>query len=89
MTKFKPTSANSGPVTINGVILRDLKPGQIIDQVWCVKCNRPVEHFQRETPVEEVPQRDWTKRYVHTGEVIVEIRCHGERWCASNWRGEF
>ena len=23
----------------------------------------------------------------HTGEVIVEVRCHGEVWRASNWRG--
>lgn len=23
----------------------------------------------------------------HSGEVIITVECHGERWCASNWTG--
>ena len=59
------------------------------DMPWCIQCDRPVETVKWETPVETIFIRSYEVRYVHTGEIIVSVECHGERWRASNWRGEF
>lgn len=45
---------------------------------WCTVCNKEVESFEIETPVARNP---WSGQLVgHTGEVIVTIKCHGEKW---------
>lgn len=53
---------------------------------FCLRCQRTVEEWSVETPVETV----WSYlggQQFHTGEVIVGVKCHGEAWKASNWRG--
>lgn len=54
---------------------------------FCEKCKRVVESFEWETPVTVVPSDRYFREMVHTGEIIVTIRCHGEEWAMSNFRG--
>ena len=58
-------------------------------EVWCRKCNAQVDFFEIETPLQEVPDErlPGLMKKVHTGEIIVTVECHGERWRASNRRG--
>jgi hypothetical protein len=53
----------------------------------CLKCNRPVDEWDYETPVERIHSWNGSSMAVHTGEIIVTIKCHGETWRASNFRG--
>lgn len=57
---------------------------------YCNKCGRHVDTIEYETPIQALP--NW-KRFgmlegKHTGEVIITIKCHGETFTVSNWRGE-
>ncbi len=54
---------------------------------FCEKCQRTVEEFQWETPLEEITCGPHNVRMQRTGEVIITVRCHGEVWAMSNWRG--
>ncbi len=53
---------------------------------FCLKCQRNVEELEVETLVETIHGWQGSTSH-HTGEVIVTVRCHGEQWKASNWRG--
>ncbi len=55
--------------------------------LFCEKCQRAVEEFQWETPLEEIAFGPNDVRMQLTGEVIITVRCHGEVWAMSNWRG--
>jgi len=55
---------------------------------FCEKCQRRVDHFSITTPVEPVPGFEAFGSQRHTGEVIVTIECHGEKWVQSNWAGK-
>ena len=63
-----------------------LKPYERAEYPWCERCNKYVDVIGTETPVIacHTPRGSW---YEHTGEVIVTVRCHGETWQMSNWRG--
>lgn len=55
---------------------------------WCDQCNKKVDSFQWETPVDTIyDAATGGARFIHTGEIIVTVECHGEKWKASNWRG--
>ena len=55
---------------------------------WCNKCNRPVESFTIETPLVAIPYPgEPTLHQDYTGEIILTIECHGEKWRASNLWG--
>ena len=57
-------------------------------EVWCRKCNRQVDFFKVETPLQEVPDdRLGMMKKVHTGEIILTVECHGDRWRASSRHG--
>lgn len=56
--------------------------------VRCEKCGRQVDEFIVETPIAEVPWNSGFRKFEHTGEVIITVRCHGETWRASNRRGK-
>jgi hypothetical protein len=52
----------------------------------CVRCNRPVDFVEWETPV-TIVHGYFGSAAEHTGEVILTFRCHGETFKISNWRG--
>lgn len=54
--------------------------------VKCMKCGRPVNSWIIDTPVESDGSSLIT-RMRRTGEIILTVECHGEKWRASNWRG--
>lgn len=58
---------------------------------WCEQCHKPVEEWSYETPIAEKPSgmfsRSYFREFENTGEVIITVKCHGEVWRASNWRG--
>jgi|TARA_Y100000034_G_scaffold122071_1_gene167076 hypothetical protein len=53
----------------------------------CLMCNRQVDFYKVETPVSEIVWGGDYTRFKHSGEIIVTVECHGEKWRASNWRG--
>jgi hypothetical protein len=53
----------------------------------CIKCNKIVDYFQSETPVGPQRRSPLPDRYEHTGERIITIKCHGETFKWSNWKG--
>ncbi len=54
--------------------------------VWCHKCDKHVDLFEVETPIQDVPDErlPGLMKKVNTGEIIVTVECHGERWRMSN-----
>lgn len=44
----------------------------------CTKCNRSVDSFRIETPVDVANYGFGYARLEHTGEIIVTVECHGE-----------
>jgi hypothetical protein len=54
----------------------------------CVQCERAVDSVDVETPTEIIAGA-YGSAMGHTGEVIMTVRCHGEKWRISNWRGVF
>lgn len=53
---------------------------------FCLKCNRPVEYWSYETPVETI--QGWQGSVtLYTGEIIITVGCHGETWKESIFQG--
>jgi hypothetical protein len=67
--------------------MNDLEKFERDGRPWCNVCNQYAEEFGVETPVETVWLPNRIARYAHTGEIIVTVKCHGEIWKESNWRG--
>lgn len=55
--------------------------------VFCEKCGRAVESVTIEKPAVSFDGDDGYTASAHTGEIIITVECHGERWSMSNWRG--
>jgi len=53
---------------------------------FCTKCGRSVDMVECEYVIELMSRYPYP-RYDHTGEIILAIRCHGEVFEISNWRG--
>lgn len=55
-------------------------------EVTCLRCKRPVDHVRVEWPHLTTDENGLAVKR-RTGEVILTIECHGEKWKASNWYG--
>lgn len=80
----------SVPATVN--IIGD--PGKPGFRVICNRCNGPVERWTVETPIARAPFDPSNTldcvgaiRMANTGEIILTVECHGEKFRASNWMG--
>lgn len=52
----------------------------------CNICNQPVGEFHIEYPLEIKSIYPYIQKG-HTGEIIITIKCHGDLFKISNWRG--
>jgi hypothetical protein len=52
----------------------------------CEKCNKPVDEVEVENCLDYTSNGFYLVPH-YTGERILTIRCHGEKWKYSNWRG--
>jgi hypothetical protein len=57
------------------------------DLPLCTKCNKPVEHVSVEYGLRRDASRGLPDTIDHSGEVVLLIECHGEKFKISNWRG--
>lgn len=56
-------------------------------EIWCVQCDDAVERWSLETPIAPRASNSGIVEMEHTGEKILTVECHGEKWRVSNRRG--
>lgn len=57
------------------------------DLPWCNKCNKPVDFCEVIGRIFSTHPSNHLPHTKPTGEKIITIRCHGEQFKVSNWRG--
>ena len=51
----------------------------------CTKCNKPVDSIKVEFGIHEIGHYPVT--ICQSGEIVLTISCHGEKFTVSNWHG--
>jgi hypothetical protein len=72
--------------------LLQLSEDDYLNPPWCNRCQKLVDEWSYETSIAEKPrglfgEYPYLREFVNTGEIIITVKCHGEVWKASNWRG--